>query len=172
MKLSKTSIIILLTFVVSLFFFVKVVNDKETTILKGKLVYLELAPIDPRSLIQGDYMALNYAIQGNRWQFDSGTEIDSINLPSRGYVLLAIDQNNIGTFVDRKETINVVGANQLKIKYFNGTKWSYNIGAESYFFQEGEGKKYEKAKYGGLRVDDKGNSVLIGLFDEKLKQIK
>ena len=66
MKLSKTSIIILITFIVGIIFFIKAVNDKETTILKGKLVYLELAPVDPRSLMQGDYMALYYAIQGNR----------------------------------------------------------------------------------------------------------
>ena len=78
----------------------------------------------------------------------------------------------IGTFLDRNADVNVTKANEVKIKYFNGTKWSYNIGAESYFFQEGEGKKYEKAKYGGLRVDDEGNSVLIGLFDKNLKQIK
>ena len=48
---------------------------------------------------------------------------------------------------------------------------SINIGAESYFFQEGDAEKFEKAVYGGLRVDNKGNSVLVGLFDENKKQI-
>ena len=35
---------------------------KERVISRGDVVYLRLAPVDPRSLMQGDYMALNFAI--------------------------------------------------------------------------------------------------------------
>src|ERR1700754_1132632 len=35
---------------------------RERLKASGTLVYLELAPVDPRSLMQGDYMALRYAI--------------------------------------------------------------------------------------------------------------
>ncbi|PHS66924.1 MAG: hypothetical protein COB12_05660 [Flavobacterium sp.] len=60
---------------------------------------------------------------------------------------------------------------ELLIKY-TSDNWNLDIGAESYFFQEGEGEKYEEAKYGGLKIDKEGNSVLIGLYDVNLKQIK
>ena len=39
------------------------------------------------------------------------------------------------------------------------------IGADNYFFQEGSAKKFENAKYGLLKVDSDGNSILVGLCD-------
>jgi uncharacterized membrane-anchored protein len=44
--------------------------------------------------------------------------------------------------------------------------WQMNIGAEAYFFEEGTGPVYEVAKYGGLKIDNAGNSLLVGLYDE------
>ena len=35
---------------------------KERQLESGKVVFLELAPVDPRSLMQGDYMALRFKI--------------------------------------------------------------------------------------------------------------
>jgi uncharacterized membrane-anchored protein len=46
-----------------------------------------------------------------------------------------------------------------------------HIGAESYFFEEGQAKKFEVARYGGIKVDDAGNSVLVGLYDKNHKLI-
>jgi len=46
-----------------------------------------------------------------------------------------------------------------------------NIGAESFFFEEGQAEKYEKATYGALKVDHKGNSILVGLYNENLDKI-
>lgn len=201
MKQSKTTIIIIATLVVVLLLFVKAVMNKENTIKEGKFVLLELAPVDPRSLMQGDYMELNYAItrEGRSWQaVQVATEAffanDSIGNNSialdeaialqekkikeskeigvRGYVLLDIDANQVGHYVKMTDQIGEIGEGQVYIKFFNNTDWSYNIGAESFFFQEGEAEKYENAKYGGLRVDDKGNSILIGMYDESLQLIK
>jgi len=36
--------------------------ERERILKNGQLVILELAPIDPRSLMQGDYMALRFKI--------------------------------------------------------------------------------------------------------------
>ena len=53
--------------VATLGFFLYRVNtgiyQAERTLSQGEVVYLELAPVDPRSLIQGDYMALDYALE-------------------------------------------------------------------------------------------------------------
>ena len=35
---------------------------KEALLKNGTVTYLELAPVDPRSLMQGDYMALRFGI--------------------------------------------------------------------------------------------------------------
>ena len=32
------------------------ITGKEKHLAEGKIVYLDLAPVDPRSLMQGDYM--------------------------------------------------------------------------------------------------------------------
>ena len=36
--------------------------SKEKLLADGRNVYLELAPVDPRSLMQGDYMALRFKL--------------------------------------------------------------------------------------------------------------
>lgn len=166
MKLSKTSYVILIGFVLLIGFFVKAVADKESTLANGKLVLLELAPVDPRSLMQGDYMDLRYAIAV------SNNRILPAEETSRGYVLLELDANGVGKLVLKTNKLEQLPANHVYIKYYNNTSWNFNIGAESYFFQEGDAEKYEKAAYGGLKVDDKGNSVLIGLYDEHRKLIE
>ena len=38
------------------------VRNNERIIAQGRVVLVELAPVDPRSLMQGDYMMLRFAI--------------------------------------------------------------------------------------------------------------
>ena len=38
--------------------------QKETLIGNGRQVFIALAPVDPRSMMQGDYMALNFQLTG------------------------------------------------------------------------------------------------------------
>lgn len=166
---NKRNIVLVLTLVLFGLFFLHAIWQKEQTIQKGKLVFLELAPVDPRSLLQGDYMQLNYAI--NNQLRDS--EVDKEKIHKRGYVVLALDSQNKGVFKAIGETFPLDLADSLiAVKYFNWDGFSLSVGAESYFFQEGKDTLHEKAKYGGLRVDAKGNSVLIGLYDTDLKQIE
>jgi uncharacterized membrane-anchored protein len=62
-------------------------------------------------------------------------------------------------------------ANEYLIKYTtNG--WRVQIGAESFFFQEGQADKYAQACYGGIKIDEDGNSVLTGLYDKQMKEIE
>lgn len=153
---------ILLNLVGLLLFFNFSVFQKEDILKEGKLVLLELAPVDPRSLMQGDYMMLNYAIAPISYN-------DSI--PKRGYYVVKIDKEGVARFQRQQKDKTPLENNELLIKYTR-TQWQSHIGAESSFFQEGHAERYESAKYGGLRIDENGNSVLIGLFDEKRRLIK
>jgi uncharacterized membrane-anchored protein len=46
------------------------------------------------------------------------------------------------------------------------------LGAESFFFEEGQDTLYQKATYGGLKVNAKGESLLVGLYDKDFLLIK
>ncbi len=163
-------LIIILNLVVLLFYFNYSVMKKEELLRGGQLVLLELAPVDPRSLMQGDYMALRYKISEN---------IDDEKLPKRGYMVVRID--SLGVAERARFLCSTLPPNSLTlplkedeafIKYSASDGWNVNIGAESFFFQEGHAEKYEKAKYGGLKIDKKGNSLLIGLYDENRQKIE
>ncbi|MGJ8743374.1 GDYXXLXY domain-containing protein [Polaribacter sp.] len=156
-------IIILVNLVLLLGLFHNSILKKELLLSNGKLILLELAPVDPRSLIQGDYMRLRYAISEN-------IKYDSIS--KTGFCIVKLQENGIANKVRIQENKTPIDDKEYAIKYTSKGWRTLNIGAESFFFQEGDGYKYEKAKYGGLKVDHKGNSLLIGLFDENLNEIK
>jgi uncharacterized membrane-anchored protein len=46
------------------------------------------------------------------------------------------------------------------------------VATDAYFFQEGTSGKYASARYGELRVDDDGSSVLVGLRDSARVRIR
>lgn len=166
---NKRNIVVVVTLVLFGAFFLRAIQQKEHTIKEGRLVLFELAPVDPRSLIQGDYMQLNYAINTQLRE----TEIDRSSIHKRGYVIVGVDEQHRGTFrAISKEMPMVEGDSLLAVKYFNWDGFTLAVGAESYFFQEGKDSLFEQAKYGGLRIDPKGNSVLIGLYDQELKLIE
>ncbi|MEJ8757836.1 GDYXXLXY domain-containing protein [Pontibacter sp. H259] len=138
------------------------VIEKEETLENGKLVLLKLAPVDPRSLMQGDYMRLNYAISQT-------PELDK--LPSRGYAVLTLDKGHVAKLIRYQKEKEPLQQGELLLKYNKGD-WTLNLGAESYFFEEGQAKTFEEAKYGGLKVDQEGNSILVGLYDKNRQQLQ
>lgn len=160
---NKWKYVILINILVFIAYSLYAVYKKEQILKDGKLVLLKLAPVDPRSLMQGDYMILNYEISNNIPD----------NTPQKGYVIL--EELNNGSFKALKfqNYLDDLDENQIAVEFTKVDHWmtSIKIGAESYFFQEGDAEKYQNAVYGGLRVDDKGNSILVGLFDENKNKI-
>ncbi len=133
------------------------VIQKERVLRSDKVLLLELAPVDPRSLMQGDYMILDYAISQDR-------RGDTDTLPADGRVVLKLDANGVGTFARYDTPETPLAADELKLRY-RVRKGRFQLGAESFFFQEGHADRYEGARYGELRVADDGDSVLVGLRD-------
>jgi uncharacterized membrane-anchored protein len=156
-------VIIAVNLVLVLAFFHYSINRKETIVKEGKLILLELAPYDPRSYLQGDYMDLRYAIANQ-----NGSE----DIPKRGYCVVQLDSGLIAQRVRLQSNRTPLNPGEYLIEYTAPRYWQLNIGAESFFFQEGQAGKYARAKYGGIKVDAKGNSVLIGLYDEQKKLIR
>lgn len=156
-------IIILLNLIILLIYFNFSVSKKEELLKDGQLVLLRLAPVDPRSLMQGDYMSLRYHIAQN---------INVDHIPKRGYCIVRLDKNGVADRVRLQKETTPLNTGEYLIKYSSPEQWDINIGAESFFFQEGQAQKYENAKYGAVKIDKKGNSLLVGLYDEHLKNIK
>ena len=128
------------------------VLGKERIRTGGERIFLALAPVDPRSLMQGDYMALRFEIA------------DRIDRNASGSAPLLVDANGIATL---NPDANAEG---LRIRYRirNGQVW---IGTNAYFFEEGTAARYAGARYGEFRVDRaSGEAVLVGLADQDLKK--
>jgi len=146
---------------------------KEKQLAEGQIVYLDLAPVDPRSLMQGDYMALRFQLADevykalpktedyNRWRHD-------VAAPD-GYVVVSLDERNIGSFksiyVDQ-----ALSANEVIMRYRvrNG---AIKFATNAYFFQEGHGEHYESARFGQFRVGDTGELLLTAMYDIDLNKI-
>jgi len=156
-------IIIFVNLIILLGLFNNSILKKETLLSDGKLILLELAPVDPRSLMQGDYMSLRYAISEN-------INYDSIS--KRGFCVVKLEETGIAKKVRIQDGKKPLNENEYLIEYTSKEWRGINIGAESFFFQEGEAEKYEKAKYGGIKVDNQGNNLLIGLYDENRIEIE
>lgn len=156
-------VIILLNLILLLVYFNHSVVQKEDLLKDGKLVLLELAPVDPRSLMQGDFLALRYKIS---------TDTSSGKIAKRGYCVVRLDTNGVANKVRFQKGLAPLNAGEHLIEYTASDKWNINIGAESFFFQEGQQEKYNKARYGGVKIDKSGNSLLIGLYDEQLRKIE
>lgn len=155
-------LIIVLNLVLLLVYLNYSIAEKETILKNGQPILLKLAPVDPRSLMQGDYMDLRYDISNN---------INIEKIPKRGYCVVKIDPKGIAERVRFQKDPTPLSPGEHLIKYTSPDSWRINIGAESFFFQEGDAEKYNNAVYGGLRTDKDGNSLLIGLYNEQLKQI-
>jgi len=134
--------------------------QRELLGVNGKIILLELAPVDPRSLIQGDYMRLRYALAE---EIEKHTNLD------RGQFVVQIDSNNVAHFVEIYDSVTPLAQNEILLPF----RQDYNvyIGPESFFFQEGHAKYYQKAKYGEFRISSSGSILLVGLRDAAFKPL-
>ena len=141
------------------------IYQKEMHIKNGKVVFLKLAPVDPRSLMQGDYMALRFDIANHiRKKLPKNREaID-------GLVLVSLDEKKVAGFSSLYRG-SLLKENELLLKYRvrNGT---VKFATNAFFFEEGTASKYEKAKYGEFRVNNEGELLLVGMADENVSVIR
>ena len=135
------------------------IAKKEDTLANGRTMLLRLAPVDPRSLMQGDYMVLRYTMAG---------ELSHVQLEEKGCIVVSLDENEVAKFV-RVHAGERLEAGEHLLVYRN--RGGLRLGAESFLFQEGDAALYAKARYGELKVDDSGSSVLVGLRGDDLQPL-
>ncbi len=138
------------------------VYEKEHLARSGQQVFVELRPADPRSLIQGDYMRLRYALADD---IDAATGEEP---PVNGRLVVRLDDRSVATF-ERLYDGGDLGEDEHLLEW--RLRERIYLGSNAYYFQEGHAELYEDAEFAELRVDDSGRTLLIGLRDEALRPI-
>jgi len=160
--MKQTKIIVLANLLLLFGVIIYQITKKENVLNEGELILMEIRPVDPISYLQGYYMTLSYA--------ETRTEYND-SIPKRGYFIVTLDGNRVAKKVRFQENPMPIHEGEYRIKYFQGISWQVNIGAESYFFEEGQQEKFEQAAYGGLHVLENGDALLANLYDKEFQLI-
>lgn len=136
---------------------------KEENNLKKNTFYIKTSPVDPRSLIQGDYMVLNYNITDS-------ARIEAVNI-RKGYIRIKINDLKIAEFIRVDKEYVPPSNNEISIQFQKNSS-NIDIGVNSYLFQEGTGNKFQKAQYAEVIELKNGKLRLKSLLDKDFKIIK
>jgi uncharacterized membrane-anchored protein len=134
---------------------------KESVKRDGVVVYLDLMPVDPRSLMQGDYMTL-------RFRLAQDIQASVKPLPPEGGTELApvnVSNDKVGSLARAGEAGNL----RIRYRVRKGEVW---LGTNAFFFEEGKDAQYASARYGEVRVHPtSGEAVRVGLRDAALEPL-
>ena len=132
--------------------------NTQRALQTARTVYLKIEPFDPRALLSGDYMQVNY-------------DFERPYLAKQGQPLvLQVGKNDVLSLpaAEGKETLAAQADTPQKQPQTVSIKTlgpSYRV-PHQFYFQEGTGKKYENAAYAKAALLDNGSLVLVGLTDE------
>jgi uncharacterized membrane-anchored protein len=140
------------------------ITGKERQLADGTVVYLELAPVDPRSLMQGDYMALRFKMAN-----DALPAIKRSGSVADGRIVALLDERSIAAFRRLDGGAPLAGREVLlRYRVRNG---ELKFATNAFFFQEGSARRYEGARYGEFRVAPDGELLLTGLRGAQLNSL-
>jgi uncharacterized membrane-anchored protein len=136
------------------------IYQKENIKKSNDIVYLELVPIDPRSLIQGDYVEFAYALGRHHQCTEEGKS---------GYVVITVNEKRMGTFARcyQGETVQ----SHERLLHYHQQGLTLRILPDSFLFQEGLAARYQQAKYGIFKFSGNKDYLLVGLADDKLQSL-
>lgn len=135
---------------------------KEQWITQGQQMFVKLAPVDPRSLVQGDYMALRFDLRLP----DSEILEGAMEGPQ---IVMRKNRDGIAQPIRMHRRADTLADDELLVNlaYKHGV---WELGTDAWYFTEGEAARYAGAQYGEFRVHD-GNAVLVGMRGESLKPL-
>jgi uncharacterized membrane-anchored protein len=167
----KSGVIALLACLIILLLVNLSIAGKEKLLAQGRMVYLQLEPVDPRSLMQGDYMALNFQVARQAMRALASDENEgnqSTDLSSRGgRIVVGLDERSVASFVRLEDELPLAEREVwMRYRVRNG---QLKFATNAFFFQEGTGEQYQDARYGLFRVDVQGELLLTRLCDENLQ---
>ncbi len=140
--------------------------QKEDLIAHGQPVYVELAPVDPRSLMQGDYMQLAFRLPDG---------VDKLAPPGvleggRPMLVARSDGARVATLL----RVHAPGQPLVDGEYLielTPARGGWMLVTDAWFFREGEADRWAQARYGEFRVAPNGRALLVGMADAQLRSI-
>jgi uncharacterized membrane-anchored protein len=140
------------------------IYQRERLLTDGKIVLLRLSPVDPRSLMQGDYMRLSFEVADQAFPVAGGKQYDD------GQIIVAVDQRGVGRF-RRFADARPLAPGELALRY-RVRRGRPNFATNAFFFEEGQANTYASAAYGEFRVGSDGDMILTGLRGPRLEALK
>lgn len=139
------------------------IYQRETHLATGRTVLLELAPVDPRSLMQGDYMALRFKAETDAFGRGQNREAGD------GRIVAKLDAKSVASFV-RLDAGAPLAEGEIVLRYRvrNG---QVKFATSAFFFQEGQARRYQGARYGEFRVAPSGELLLTALRGKDLEPL-
>ncbi|MBE2913879.1 GDYXXLXY domain-containing protein [Anoxybacillus flavithermus] len=155
-------LLLLVVITLQVVFIAYVTFDKERHIRHGEQIKLQLEPIDPRSLIQGDYVRLQYDI----------STIEGIDEWGKVQVILRKDDTGVHRFVGiysvngKKRNGDMYQEGDVLV---NGNIYGDTIiyGIETYFVPEKTGGDIQqRARFAYVRVSKTGDALLEKIVEQ------
>lgn len=166
--------------------FMGLILKHEHHLANSQSIFVELAPVDPRSILQGDYMALNYELhfegdaEANRGEEDGSPDKKIAALEKRihdqahllSYVQLDRQRRVIQTSLD-ENLLKTHPETSARLLLKNPSNRLANLypAANSFMFAEGLEPCYRNAKYAEIKVKDNGQVLLADLVDQNLQAL-
>ncbi|WP_017327907.1 GDYXXLXY domain-containing protein [Synechococcus sp. PCC 7336] len=159
---------------------------KALTLATGETLYLQTVPIDPYDLLRGRYITLAYAIENHRslsnlpgWESEEELRDAGGNLPDSIYLVMELEEDSANP-VRPWQVVRVafdlptdLAERQRILKARYSRYGNIDVGLSQYFIPEAIGDELERdilehrnSTLVEVKVDDRGNSALVGLWVE------
>ena len=143
---------------------------QENHLVNGRVIQLETEPVDPRDLLRGDYLVLNYKISSVRFDLFSPALKTELTPGTRVFVALAPSSNQFFE-IKRASTNEIIpAANEIVLRSLVSDTWWHgsgivhlNYGIERFYVAEGTGHPTGKLTVQAV-VTPSGDAMIKEVF--------
>ncbi|RCW76068.1 GDYXXLXY domain-containing protein [Pseudorhodoferax soli] len=138
----------------------------ERLIAQGQPVFVALAPVDPRSLMQGDYMRLRFQLPP-----DPDERLALPQSGARPQAVARVDARGVAELLRVAAPGQPLAAGEFAIALVP-KDGDWTLVTDAWFFREGEAERFAQARYGEFRVAPDGSALLVGLANADLQALR
>lgn len=128
----------------------------EAAIASGERLYLRTVGVDPRSIIEGDYLVFRLLPDAPEPPAPSGS------------LILRREEGGVATFVRYGDEAQ---APDERVVRYHVRSEEPHVAPESWFIEEGTADLYRDMAFAELRLTSTGRLLLVGLADDELRRV-
>ena len=140
--------------------------QKERLIAGGQPVFVALAPADPRSLMQGDFMRLRFALPE-----DVSAPLLNWDDARRPQLAAQLDARRVATLLRLQGAAAPLAKGEILL-VLTPKDGRWILVTDAWFFKEGDAPRFAAARFGEFRVLPDGRALLVGMADQNLQPIR